>query len=74
MACGSAWGLDADRRRKLLIRLAKGGHGAHRSTTLAILGHQDRLAGLLESDPIGADFEDVHGRRRAGSRADVANF
>ncbi|ARJ65025.1 hypothetical protein WV31_04770 [Magnetospirillum sp. ME-1] len=39
---------------------------------LYILGYPDRLAGLLETDPIGEDLET--GRKRAGRSEGVAPF
>lgn len=41
---------------------------------MSVLGYPDRIAGLLEADPIGEDLEQVHGRKRAGARRDVEDF
>ncbi|MBF0374826.1 MAG: helix-turn-helix transcriptional regulator [Alphaproteobacteria bacterium] len=41
---------------------------------LSVLGYPDRIAGLLEADPIGEDLEQVHGRKRATARRDVEDF
>jgi transcriptional regulator with XRE-family HTH domain len=41
---------------------------------LGILGYPDRIAHILESDPVGEDLEEVHGRKRAGRGSDVADF
>ncbi|WP_207462543.1 helix-turn-helix domain-containing protein [Azospirillum sp. SYSU D00513] len=41
---------------------------------MTILGYPDRLPALLESDPIGEDLEEVHGRKRAGGVSGVADF
>lgn len=41
---------------------------------MSVLGYPDRIAGLLEADPIGEDIEQVHGRKRAGTRRDVEDF
>ncbi|MCW2244854.1 transcriptional regulator with XRE-family HTH domain [Azospirillum fermentarium] len=41
---------------------------------LAILGYPGRIASLLETDPIGEDLDDIHGRKRAGRTPDVADF
>ena len=63
------------RKTYATLEAGNGGVGLGALTkALAILGYRDRMAGLLESDPIGEDFEDVYGRRRAGARADVADF
>jgi len=42
--------------------------------TLLILGYLDRLSDLLASDPIGEDFEEIYGRKRAGRIVGVADF
>lgn len=42
--------------------------------TLAILGYPERVANVLESDPLGEELEETHGRKRAGARAQVAEF
>ena len=41
---------------------------------LGIFGYPERIAQLLEADPIGEDLEEVHGRKRAGRSSDVADF
>lgn len=41
---------------------------------MSVLGYPDRIAGLLEADPIGEDLEQFHGRKRAGVRRDVEDF
>ena len=41
---------------------------------LEILGYPERLAALLESDPLGEDLEAVHGRRRGGVSDGLADF
>lgn len=34
---------------------------------LAILGYQERLPDMLQSDPLGEELEEIHGRKRAGN-------
>jgi len=41
---------------------------------LGVLGYPERIATLLESDPVGEDVALEHGRRQARSRHDVADF
>jgi hypothetical protein len=41
---------------------------------LAVFGYPERIAALLESDPIGEDLEEFHGRKRAGAIRNVADF
>jgi transcriptional regulator with XRE-family HTH domain len=41
---------------------------------LAVFGYSERIAALLESDPIGEDLEEFHGRKRAGATRNVADF
>lgn len=41
---------------------------------MAVLGYPQRIASLLESDPIGEDLEEFYGRKRAGGRRDVEDF
>lgn len=41
---------------------------------LSILGYPDRLAALMESDPLGEDLELAYGRQRAGDVRGVADF
>ncbi|MEO0036033.1 MAG: hypothetical protein RLZZ501_2056 [Pseudomonadota bacterium] len=41
---------------------------------LSVLGYSDRIATLMDLDPIGEDLELVHGRKRAGTRRDVEDF
>jgi len=41
---------------------------------LPILGYPERLASILDADPIGADLELETGRRRSSRVADVADF
>jgi transcriptional regulator with XRE-family HTH domain len=41
---------------------------------LAVFGYPERIASLLESDPIGEDLEEFHGRKRAGATRNVADF
>ncbi|KAA5611901.1 helix-turn-helix transcriptional regulator [Rhodovastum atsumiense] len=41
---------------------------------LSILGYADRLTGILDSDPIGADLELETGRRRSSRTKDVEDF
>jgi transcriptional regulator with XRE-family HTH domain len=41
---------------------------------MSILGYPERIAALLESDPIGEDLEEFHGRKHAGGRSGVADF
>ena len=63
--------------RKVIVALEAGAPGTSigvLAKVLGILGYPERLAGLLESDPLGEDLEAVHGRRKAGGRADVADF
>ena len=66
-----------DVSRKTVVCLEAGNAGvsiAVVAKVLAALGYPDRLADLLASDPLGEDMEAVTGRRRAGGRADVADF
>lgn len=63
--------------RKSILSLEAGSAGSSiglLAKVLEILGYPDRLAALLESDPIGEDMELITGRRRAGGRSDVADF
>ncbi len=63
--------------RLAYIEIEKGNSGASIAAlvkVLAVLGYPDRLATLLESDPLGEDLEAVHGRKRAGGRRDVEDF
>jgi transcriptional regulator with XRE-family HTH domain len=41
---------------------------------IGVLGYPERIAALLESDPIGEDLEAFYGRQRAGARRDVEDF
>lgn len=38
------------------------------------VGYSDRIATLMDLDPIGENLELVHGRKRAGARRDVEDF
>lgn len=63
--------------RKVIVALEAGSPGTSvgaLAKVMGILGYPERLAGMLESDPLGEDLEAVHGRRKAGGRADVADF
>jgi transcriptional regulator with XRE-family HTH domain len=42
--------------------------------TLSILGYPERLATILDADPIGADIEPQTGRRRSSAVSDVEDF
>ncbi|MBK3405190.1 helix-turn-helix domain-containing protein [Methylorubrum populi] len=64
-------------RRLTVVSLEKGRPGVTLATTLkalTVLGYTERLADLLASDPIGEDMEIATGRKRARSRAGVADF
>lgn len=41
---------------------------------LAVLGYPERIATLMESDPVGEDLEQVYGRKRAGGHRDLEDF
>ncbi|MCF8506899.1 MAG: helix-turn-helix domain-containing protein [Caulobacter sp.] len=41
---------------------------------LSVLGYPDRIASLLETDLLGEDLEQIHGRKRAGTSRDVEDF
>jgi transcriptional regulator with XRE-family HTH domain len=41
---------------------------------MSILGYPERIPALLESDPIGEELEEFHGRKHAGGRSGVADF
>jgi transcriptional regulator with XRE-family HTH domain len=63
--------------RKVIVALEAGAPGTSvgvLAKVMGVLGYPERLAALLESDPLGEDQEAVHGRRKAGGRADVADF
>jgi len=63
--------------RKVIVALEAGAPGTSvgvLTKVMGVLGYPERLAALLESDPLGEDQEAVHGRRKAGGRADVADF
>jgi transcriptional regulator with XRE-family HTH domain len=63
--------------RKVIVALEAGSSGTSigvLAKILGVLGYPERLASLLESDPLGEDLEAVHGRKKAGGRADVADF
>ncbi|GJD92462.1 hypothetical protein BHAOGJBA_6016 [Methylobacterium hispanicum] len=64
-------------RRLTVVNLEKGRPGVTISTllkALTVLGYTERLGELLATDPIGEDMEIATGRKRAGSRAGVADF
>lgn len=64
-------------RRLTVVSLEKGRPGVTISTllkALTVLGYTGRLGDLLASDPIGEEMEIAIGRKRAGSRAGVADF
>lgn len=63
--------------RKVIVALEAGSPGTSvgvLAKVMGILGYPERLAGMLESDPLGEDLEAVHGRKKAGGRANVADF
>lgn len=63
--------------RKVIVALESGSPGTSigvLAKVMEVLGYPGRLAGMLESDPLGEDLEAVHGRKKAGGRADVADF
>ena len=63
--------------RKVIVALEAGAPGTSigiLAKVMGILGYPERLAAMLESDPLGEDLEAVHGRRKAGGRAGVADF
>lgn len=63
--------------RKAIIALEAGAPGATLAVlvkVLAILGYPERVADLMAADPLGEEMEAVTGRKRAGGRADVADF
>ncbi|SRR5579859_6884313 len=63
--------------RKVIVALEAGAPGTSigvLAKVMGVFGYPERLAGMLESDPQGEDLEAVHGRRKAGGRADVADF
>ena len=63
--------------RKVVVALEAGGPGTSigaLAKVMGILGYPERLADMLASDPLGEDLEAVHGRKKAGGRADVADF
>jgi transcriptional regulator with XRE-family HTH domain len=41
---------------------------------MTVLGYAERVPALLESDPLGEELEEFHGRKHAGARAGVADF
>lgn len=64
-------------RRLTVVSLEQGRPGVTLATTLkalTVLGYTERLGDLLASDPIGEDMEIATGRKRARSRAGVADF
>jgi len=63
--------------RKVIVGLESGASGISLgclAKVMEVLGYPERIAGMLESDPLGEDLEAVHGRKKAGGRADVADF
>jgi transcriptional regulator with XRE-family HTH domain len=63
--------------RKVIVALEAGAPGTSigvLAKVMGVLGYPERLAAMLESDPLGEDLEAVHGRKKAGGRADVADF
>jgi len=63
--------------RKVIVALEAGAPGTSigvLAKIMGVIGYPERLAGMLESDPLGEDLEAVHGRRKAGGRANVADF
>lgn len=63
--------------RKVIVSLEAGAPGTSigvLAKVMGVLGYPERLAALLESDPLGEDLEAVHGRKKAGGRAGVADF
>lgn len=64
-------------RRMTVVSLEKGRPGVTISTllkALTVLGYTERLGDLLAADPIGEDMAIATGRKRARSRAGVADF
>lgn len=63
--------------RKVVVALEAGAAGTGIGAlvkVLAVMGYPERIADLLESDPIGEDLEEVFGRKRAGKRDGMEDF